>query len=124
MKTFNEKCYEILCLVPRGKVTTYGEIARKLGTRAYRAVGNAMNKNPYGYFAISSEAIGNRRSALRGDSKRTSGLFLVPCHRVVGSDGKLVGFAHGLKKKSEMLKREGVEIKNGKIDLEKYGFKF
>ena len=124
MKTFNEKCYEILCLVPRGKVTTYGEIARKLGTRAYRAVGNAMNKNPYGYFAISSEAIGNRRSAFRGDSKRTRRPLLIPCQRVVGSDGKLVGFAHGLKKKSEMLKHEGVEIKNGKIDLKKYGFKF
>src|SRR3990167_7011734 len=105
MKSFNERCYEILRKVPKGKVTTYKAIARKLKTKAYRAVGNAMNKNPYGYLAISSEAIGNRRSEIRGDSKRTSGFFLVPCHRVVGSNGSLVGFAHGLKKKSEMLKR-------------------
>ena len=102
MNSFNEKCYKILRKVPKGKVTTYGEIARKLNSKAYRAVGNAMNKNPQGFLNN-----GN-----------------VPCHRVVGSDGKLVGFAHGLKKKEEMLKREGIEIKNGKIDLKKFGFKF
>ena len=45
MNSFNEKCYKILRKVPKGKVTTYGEIARKLNSKAYRAVGNAMNKN-------------------------------------------------------------------------------
>ncbi len=123
-ENFAERCYELLRKVPKGKVATYKAIAKKLGTKAYRQVGRAMNKNPYGYLAISSEAIGNRRSVIRGDSKRTSGFFLVPCHRVVGSNGKLVGFAHGLKKKEEMLKSEGIEIKNGKIDLKKYGFEF
>ena|SRR3989344_4746049 len=102
MKLFNEKCYEILRKVSKGKVTTYGAIARKLKTKAYRAVGNAMNKNSCGF--------------LSGGN--------VPCHRVVGSDGSLTGFAHGLKKKAEMLKKEGIKIKNGKIDLRKYGFKF
>ncbi len=102
MKSFNEKCYEILILIPKGKVTTYKEIAKKLKTKAYRAVGNAMNKNPRGF--------------LNGGN--------VPCHRVVGSDGKLVGFAHGLKKKTEMLKKEGIEIRNGKIDLKRYIYKF
>src|SRR3989344_2508954 len=101
-KTFNEKCYEILKKVPKGKVTTYGAIAKKLKTKAYRAVGNAMNKNPFSFC----------------DGGNT------PCHRVVGSNGDLTGFAHGLRKKSEMLKKEGVEIKKGKIDLKKYGFKF
>ena len=102
MKSFNERCYEILRKVPKGKVTTYKEIARKLKTKAYRAVGNAMNKNPIP---------GIRKSQ-------------VPCHRVIGSNGKLIGFVHGLKKKAEMLRKEGIEIKNGKIDLKKYGFKF
>src|SRR3990167_11491381 len=101
-KSFNEQCYEILRKVPKGKVTTYKAIAEKLNSKAYRQVGRAMNKNPCGF--------------LSGGN--------VPCHRVVGSNGKLVGFAHGLKKKSEMLKKEGIEIKNGKIDLKKYGFKF
>jgi methylated-DNA-[protein]-cysteine S-methyltransferase len=123
-KSFNERCYEILVKVPRGKVTTYGEIAKKLKSKAYRAVGNAMNKNPYGYCAISSEAIRNRRSAIRGDSKRNNGFFLVPCHRVVNSNGEIGGYAHGKKKKIEMLKKEGIEIKNNRIDLKKYLYKF
>jgi len=97
MKSFNEKCYDILRKVPRGRVTTYGEIARALGTEAYRAVGNAMNRNPYAP--------------------------KVPCHRVVGSNGKMVGFADGVNKKIKMLKEEGVEIVNGKVDLEKYFYK-
>ena len=96
MKSFNEKCYDILRKVPKGKVTTYGEIARALGTKAYRAVGNAMNKNPY---------------APR-----------VPCYRVVGSNGKMVGFADGVSKKIKMLKAEGVEVVEGKVDLDKYFF--
>lgn len=98
-KSFNERCYAVLRKVPKGKVTTYKEIAKRLNMKAYRAVGNAMNKNPY---APS-----------------------VPCHRVVKSDGSVGGFASGTKKKVEMLKREGIEIKDNKIDLGKhlYGFK-
>ena len=99
---FNESCYEILRKVPKGKVTTYKAIAEKLKSKAYRQVGRAMNKNPYGFSS-------------GGD---------VSCHRVIGSSGNLVGFASGLKKKTEMLKKEGVEVKNGKVDLEKYGYKF
>ena len=44
-KTFEARCYELLKLIPKGKVTTYGEIARALNTKAYQAVGNAMAKN-------------------------------------------------------------------------------
>ncbi len=99
-KDFDEQCYDLLKKVPKGKVTTYKALAEKLNSKAYRHIGKIMNKNPYSF---------NKN----GD---------VPCHRVIGSSGKLVGFAHGLKKKEEMLKKEGVEIKNGKVDLEKYGF--
>lgn len=98
MKNFNEKCYEILKKVPKGRVTTYKEIARALKSKAYRAVGNAMNKNPYAP--------------------------VVPCHRVVNSDGNIGGFASGTKNKIKMLKKEGIEIINNKIDLTKYLFKF
>src|SRR5687767_8125143 len=80
--TFNQKVWALCARVPKGKVTTYGAIAEALGTRAYRAVGNAMNRNPYAP--------------------------VVPCHRVVGSNGALTGFAHGLAKKKAMLEREGV----------------
>ena len=97
-KFFYKKCYKVLKRVPKGKVTTYKAIAHALNSKAYRAVGSAMNKNPY---------------APR-----------IPCHRVVNSDGRVGKFAGGTAKKMIMLKREGVEIKNGKIDLKKFGFKF
>lgn len=97
MKSFNERCYSVLRKVPKGKVTTYKSIAKVLGTRAYRAVGNAMNKNPYAP--------------------------LVPCHRVVKTNGDIGGFAHGSRKKISMLRKEGIEVNNGKIDLKKYLYK-
>ncbi len=97
--TFNEKCYSVLVKVPKGKVTTYKEIARKLNTKAYRAVGNAMNKNPYAP--------------------------KVPCHRVVNSNGNIGGFASGVKNKIKMLRKEGIEIdKDNKINLKKYLYRF
>ena len=98
-KSFNERCYAVLVKVPKGKVTTYKEIAKKLNSKAYRAVGNAMNKNPYAP--------------------------KVPCHRVVNSNGNIGGFASGVKNKIEMLRKEGVEVnKKNKIDLKKYLYKF
>ena len=98
MKTLSEKVYYYCKKVPRGKVTTYKAIAQAIGTRAYRAVGGALHRNPY--------------------------TPTVPCHRVVNSNGELHGFAQGLKKKEEMLKKEGIIITKGRIDLEKYGYKF
>jgi methylated-DNA-[protein]-cysteine S-methyltransferase len=95
-KSFNERCYAVLVKVPHGKVTTYKAIAKKLHSKAYRAVGNAMNKNPY--------------------SPK------VPCHRVIKSNGEVGGFASGTKKKIEMLRKEGIEIKNERIDLKRYLF--
>ncbi|MCH8329383.1 MAG: MGMT family protein [Nanoarchaeota archaeon] len=97
MTQFQKKVYELCKKVPKGKVTTYKAIAEKMGTKAYRAVGTAMNKNPYGIL-------------------RCKGKSMVPCHRVVGSNGHLVGFAHGLKKKAELLRKEGINIKNNRIE--------
>ncbi|HLC53271.1 MAG TPA: MGMT family protein [Candidatus Nanoarchaeia archaeon] len=98
MSNFNERCYTLLRDVPHGKVTTYKALAHAMRTKAYRAVGNAMNKNPYAP--------------------------KVPCHRVINSNGSLGGFAHGVKRKIEMLKEEGIKIENDKIDLEKYAHTF
>jgi len=47
MKTFAERAYDLLRQVPRGRVTTYKEIAHALHTKSYRGVGQAMRKNPY-----------------------------------------------------------------------------
>ncbi len=95
--SFSEKVWQLCKKVPKGKVTTYKLLAEAVGTKAYRAVGNAMNKNPYGLLSC-------------GYDRK-----MVPCHRVVGSDGSLVGFAHGLKKKAELLRKEGIKIKNNKV---------
>ena len=59
--SFNQKVWAMCARVPKGQVTTYADIARALGTNAYRAVGNALNRNPYAPH--------------------------VPCHRVVASHG-------------------------------------
>lgn len=97
-KTFNQKIWNLTKKIPKGRVTTYKILAEALGTKAYRAVGNAMNKNPYAP--------------------------IVPCHRVVDSKGHLHGYAHGLKKKAELLRKEGIKIKSNKIvDFEKVLFR-
>jgi len=92
---FRDRCYKILKQVPRGRITTYKAIANRIGSKAYRAVGTAMSKNPFKD---------------------------VPCHRVVNSDGRVGGFARGRKEKIRLLRKEGVKIMNGKIDLKKYSW--
>jgi len=87
--TFNERCYQLLKLIPEGKVTTYGEIARALDTKAWRAVGSAMAKN--------------------------KNLFVIPCHRVVRSNGAIGQYALGTDKKASLLMEEGVEVVNGRV---------
>jgi methylated-DNA-[protein]-cysteine S-methyltransferase len=98
MPSFYEKCYAVLKKVPKGKVTTYREIAKALHSKAYQAVGSAMHNNPYSP--------------------------IVPCHRVVNSNGDVGGFYSGTKAKIKMLKAEGVAVVNNKIDLKKHLFKF
>lgn len=100
---FREEVFKVAKRIPRGKVSTYGHIARSLGTSA-RAVGNAMAHNPYAP--------------------------VVPCHRVVASGGFIGGFAGSwgkgatIKRKTAMLRREGVLVKNGwVVDFEKVLFK-
>jgi methylated-DNA-[protein]-cysteine S-methyltransferase len=89
--SFNQKVWAVTATIPRGTVMTYRDVAKKLGSNGYRAVGNALNKNPYAP--------------------------AVPCHRVVGSDGSLTGFAGGLEKKRKMLEAEGVPFSGKKVDL-------
>ena len=84
-----EKVYSLLRKIPRGRVTTYGEIAAKLGTKGFRAVGKIVGQNR--------------------DIPNT------PCHRVVRSDGGISGYAFGVEKKIALLKSENVFVKNDKI---------
>lgn len=80
---FQKRVWHELMRIPYGHVVSYQEIARRLGhPRAVRAVGQAVGRNPLA--------------------------ILVPCHRVVGADGSLVGYASGLERKRWLLVREGV----------------
>ena len=87
---FIDKYFELISEVPKGKVTTYKEIARALNTKAYRAVGRAMAKN--------------------------KNLILLPCHRVIKNDGKVGGYVMGINKKIKLLQKEGISIINGKVE--------
>jgi len=90
MTLFQLECYEALKKVPPGKVISYGGLAEMIGRpNAHRAVGSAMNKNPYAP--------------------------KVPCHRVVKSNGELGGFADDIGVKIKRLHKEGVEVLNNKI---------
>ena len=96
----NTKVYRKLLQVPKGKVTTYGELAKAVGLKnGQRIIGMIMKKNPYP--------------------------GIVPCHRVVKSDGKIGGYVYGERVKSRMLADEGIKIKGRKIiDFEKEMFYF
>ena len=86
---FTEKVWAACSRIPRGRVSTYSEIARAIGKPgASRAVGNALNRN---------------RSSV------------VPCHRVVRSDGSVGGFAHGAGRKEALLRNEGLLMEKGKV---------
>jgi O-6-methylguanine DNA methyltransferase len=91
---FDERVWELMERIPRGRVTTYALIAKKLNSKAYRAVGNACRRNPYAP--------------------------KVPCHRVVKSDGSVGGFGgktsgKTVARKIQMLRKENVQIDSGKI---------
>ena len=82
MTSFQEKVYEEVKKIPKGEVRTYKQIAQAIGNpRAFRAVGNALNKNP--------------------------DLKTIPCHRVVRSDGSIGGYRGGVKQKRALLQKEG-----------------
>lgn len=82
---FQKKVWKALCTIPYGQTKSYGEIAAQIGNpKACRAVGGANNKNPI--------------------------MIFIPCHRVIGADGSLVGFGGGLDAKKYMLNLEKGEL--------------
>lgn len=97
---FFEAVYQVVMQIPKGKVATYGQIARMLGRpHSSRAVGYALHANP--------------RPGI------------VPCHRVVNRFGSLcTGFAFGgIDVQAQMLRQEGVEVdENYTLDLNRYGW--
>ena len=78
---FQRRVWEALREIPYGGTSSYGALAEKLGCKSARAVGAAVGRNPIS--------------------------ILIPCHRVLGSDGKLTGYAGGLERKRALLELEG-----------------
>lgn len=88
---FQERVWAELRRIPVGTTISYGELATRLGDKnAMRAVGLANGRNPIS--------------------------VVVPCHRVIGSDGTLTGYGGGLPRKTWLLNHEGVPIRNGRVD--------
>ena len=87
--SFDQKVWAITARIPTGCVTSYGRVAAVLGTRGARAVGAALGRNPHAP--------------------------QVPCHRVVGHDGRLTGFAHGIDAKRQLLQQEGVPFVGDRV---------
>jgi O-6-methylguanine DNA methyltransferase len=82
--------YFLVRQIPAGRVSTYGAVAKALGNKGYaRAVGKYMNKNP--------------------DADT------MPCFKIIKSDGSLGGFGLGIDDKIRRLKKDGIEVKDGKI---------
>ncbi len=92
--------YKLVSMVPEGRVTTYGELARAAGKpKASRLIGQILNRNP--------------------------NPVVVPCHRVVKSDGDVGGYAYGSGAKGKLLVKEGIRISKGKIvGFENVRYKF
>lgn len=92
---FQKSVWDILLQIPMGKVSTYGQIAKKLAlnrsltSMSAQAVGGAVGHNPIS--------------------------ILIPCHRVVGSDGSLTGYAGGLDKKKALLQLEHADLIIGRL---------
>ena len=83
---FQRAVWEKLQAIPCGAVTTYGTLARELGGSSPRAVGSAVGRNPIS--------------------------IIIPCHRVVGADGSLTGYAGGLERKLWLLRHEGADVRS------------
>ncbi len=78
--TFRQRVWETLLTIPFGQTMTYGEVARRVGCRSSQAVGGAVGHNPVS--------------------------LIIPCHRVVGADGSLTGYAGGIGRKTRLLQME------------------
>ena len=96
-----QRLYELLCTVPRGSVVTYGTLARMLGNPHFaRAVGQALHQNP--------------------DGER------YPCYKVVNARGELSrAYAFGgIAEQKRRLEADGIIVENGRVELDRYEFRF
>ena len=101
--TFAQEVYELIRSIPKGKISTYKEVAKAIGKpKAVRAVGHVLKAN-------------------RHPDK-------TPCYKIVRSDGSLGGYCgsdpKNISRKERLLKRDGIKVVDGKVDLRKYLYRF
>lgn len=100
----DEKVYELCKRIPEGKISTYKILGKRLNTKAYRAIGQCLKKNPYAP--------------------------IVPCHRIVSNSGFIGGFkgktsGKEIQEKIKLLEKEGIKVKDNKIiNFEKVLYRF
>lgn len=95
---FQKKVYNIIGKIPRGRVASYQDVARKLGNRNLaRVVGMALNRNPFAP--------------------------KIPCHRIISKDGRLGGYKFGPKNKRKILLAEGIKFNEQNLIARRYFFK-
>ena len=82
---FRQSVWQLLCEIPYGQTMTYGEIAKRLSCKSAQAVGGAVGHNPVS--------------------------IIIPCHRVLGGDGSLTGYAGGVERKIWLLRHEGAAFR-------------
>lgn len=99
--SLREKALEIVGMIPKGKVLTYGRVAKMAGVKSARPVGNWLHTH-------------------------NQPISVVPCHRVVNAQGGLAknfGAKGKIRTQVKRLKAEGVEVVNNKVNLEQYLWK-
>lgn len=88
VRSFQHEIYQFILTIPFGKTMTYGEVAKQIAQKrgikkmSPQAIGKALSKNPI--------------------------LIIIPCHRIIGANQQLIGYAGGIDKKLELLKNEGI----------------
>ena len=96
---FSQKVLFLLTQIPPSRVTTYAELARAAGRpKAWRLVGRILSQNKE--------------------------INKYPCYKVVKSDGSLGGYSRGLNEKITRLESDGIKIKNNRVNIKKYFYKF
>ena len=113
---FRERVYAAVRRIPARRVMTYGQVARAIDNpHASRAVGQALRMNPCSWMSH-TEA-----------SARRAGFHRTPCHRVVRSDGSIGNYtmrgSNRPRRKLSLLQQEGVVVRNGRIDLRRFGWR-
>lgn len=124
MTELENRIYEIVRKIPRGKVMTYGQVAEAAGNKNLsRVVGNVMHKNPLPFYSLAI-SVGWEENRLFYPDLIEKDFLPVPCHRVVNASGRMgKNFGMGGPAIQEkMLASEGVEVVNGKIDIDRYKF--